>query len=124
MRRLAIQPESERLTGNALDEVARQRTSLMKKSNKPKPVKKAGAQTNSGETIGIELGDKTSCYCILKVEGEVIEGASFHNPESSLEEAFRIADGNAHRDGNRTLLGWISRFLKKRWPRRESGARA
>jgi hypothetical protein len=36
----------------------------MKKSNKPKLVKKARGQTKSGETIGIDLGDKTSSYCI------------------------------------------------------------
>jgi hypothetical protein len=124
MRRLAIQPESEKLTGNALDEVARQKTSLMKKSNKPKPVKKARAQTNSAETIGIELGDKTSCYCILNAEGEVIERASFHNAESSVEEAFRIADGNAHRDGTRNVIGLDQPFSEKRWPRSASGARA
>ncbi len=70
----------------------------MKKSNKPKPVKKARAQTKSGETIGIDLGDKTSTYCILNAEGEVIERGSFHNTESSLKKHFGSL--------MRTRIGW------------------
>lgn len=45
----------------------------MKKSNRPKTMKKARGKTDSGETIGIDLGDKTSSYCILNAEREVIE---------------------------------------------------
>jgi hypothetical protein len=48
------------------------------------------------ETIGIDLGDKVSRYCVLNQEGEVVEEGTFRNQGSSIEkhfagEPFRIA---------------------------------
>jgi hypothetical protein len=40
------------------------------------------------ETIGIDLGDKMSRYCIVNQHGEVVEEGSFRNQASSLETHF------------------------------------
>src|SRR5260221_1430600 len=53
----------------------------MKKLSKP------GKQMPE-ETIGIDLGDKMSRYCIVNREGEVIEEGSFRNQASSLAKHF------------------------------------
>jgi predicted NBD/HSP70 family sugar kinase len=37
------------------------------------------------ETIGIDLGDKMSRYCIVNGDGEVVEEGSFRNQVSSIE---------------------------------------
>src|SRR5580692_6697937 len=64
------------------------------------------------ETIGIDLGDKVSRYCIVNPEGEVVEEGSFRNQASSIEAHFggeprRIAlEAGAQ-------SAWISRELKR-----------
>jgi sugar (pentulose or hexulose) kinase len=40
------------------------------------------------KTIGIDLGDKVSRYCILDPDGEVVEEGSFRNQISSIEKHF------------------------------------
>ncbi len=75
----------------------------MKKSSK--------MQQRMGETIGIDLGDKVSRYCIVSAEGEVVEEGSFRNQASSIAKHFggerrRIAlEAGAQ-------SAWISRELK------------
>ena len=64
------------------------------------------------ETIGIDLGDKVSRYCIVDHSGEVVEEGSFRNQASSIEKHFggeprRIAlEAGAQ-------SAWISRELKR-----------
>ena len=76
----------------------------MKKSSK--------TQKQMRETIGIDLGDKVSRYCIVDREGEVVEEGSFRNQVSSIEKHFggeprRIAlEAGAQ-------SAWISRELKR-----------
>ena len=64
------------------------------------------------ETIGIDLGDKVSRYCIVDEDGEAVEEGSFRNQASSIEKHFggeprRIAlEAGAQ-------SAWISRELKR-----------
>jgi transposase len=64
------------------------------------------------ETVGIDLGDQLSRYCILDCDGEVVEEGSFRNQLSSIEKHFagprrRIAlEAGAQ-------SAWISRELKR-----------
>jgi transposase len=84
----------------------------MKKSNKAKLMKNAGDQRASGETIGIDLGDKVSRYCKLNAEGEVIEEGSFQNTESSIKKHFGSLKPTRIAMETGTQSGWISRLLK------------
>src|SRR5258708_25023323 len=64
------------------------------------------------ETIGIDLGDKVSRYCIVDQNGEVVEEGAFRNQASSIDKHFggeprRIAlEAGAQ-------SAWISRELKR-----------
>ena len=49
------------------------------------------------ETIGIDLDDKMSRYCMVNREGEVVEEGSFRNQVSSIE---------AHSSGSGAALRW------------------
>src|SRR5262245_42882690 len=40
------------------------------------------------ETVGIDLGDKISRYCIVDQEGEVVEEGDFRNQASSIKKHF------------------------------------
>jgi transposase len=76
----------------------------MKKSSKmPKQMR---------ETMGIDLGDKVSRYCIVDREGEVVEEGSFRNQVSSIEKHF---SGNPRRIALEAgaQSAWISRELKR-----------
>jgi transposase len=73
--------------------------------------KRSKIQKQMRETIGIDLGDKVSRYCIVDQDGEVVEEGSFRNQASSIEKHFggeprRIAlEAGAQ-------SAWISRELK------------
>jgi transposase len=74
--------------------------------------KSSRLQKQMRETIGIDLGDKVSRYCMVDREGEVVEEGSFRNQVSSIEKHFggeprRIAlEAGAQ-------SAWISRELKR-----------
>jgi transposase len=79
----------------------------MKKDSKGK------TQRIPAETIGIDLGDKTSRYCILNEAGEVVEEGTFRNQEGSMAAHF----GSRGRARIGLEVGsqsaWISRELEK-----------
>jgi transposase len=64
------------------------------------------------ETIGIDLGDKMSRYCIVNQRGEVVEEGNFRNQVSSLETHFR---GERRRIALEAggQSAWIARELTK-----------
>ena len=49
---------------------------------------KEARATAEGETIGIDLGDRLSRYCILDEAGVVVEEGSFRNQAASIEKHF------------------------------------
>jgi transposase len=74
--------------------------------------KNSKMQEMRGETIGIDLGDKVSRYCMVDQDGEVMEEGGFRNQASSIEKHFsgerrRIAlEAGAQ-------SAWISRELER-----------
>jgi len=76
----------------------------MKKPNK--------TQKQVRETIGIDLGDKVSRYCIIDSDGGVVEEGAFRNQASSIEKHFGDQPRQiALEAGGQSA--WISRELKK-----------
>lgn len=43
-----------------------------------------------GETIGIDLGDKMSHYCVVDEAGQVMEEGRFRNQASSIQKHFSM----------------------------------
>lgn len=74
--------------------------------------KKTPAAQRSGETIGIDLGDKVSRYCVLSAEGEVIEEGSFRHSEASLDKHFGSLPGTRIALEAGRQSAWISRLLE------------
>lgn len=83
----------------------------MKKTSKQRGTSKEPGQPASGETIGIDLGDKVSQYCVLSEEGQVIEEGSVRNSESSLKKQFGSLARTRIALETGTQSGWISRLL-------------
>jgi len=65
-----------------------------------------------GETIGIDLGDEVSRYCIVDQDGDVIEEGSFRNQASSLEKHFGDRPRRVALEAG-AQSAWISRELKR-----------
>jgi transposase len=65
-----------------------------------------------GETIGIDLGDKVSRYCIVDPEGDVMEEGTFRNQASSLEKHFGDRPRRIALEAG-AQSAWISRELKR-----------
>ena len=72
------------------------------KTQKQKPV----------ETIGIDLGDKMSRYCVVNQDGEVVEEGSFRNQVSSLEAHFRGESRRIALEAG-AQSAWIGRELQR-----------
>src|SRR5579864_5009108 len=65
-----------------------------------------------GETVGIDLGDKVSRYCIVDRNGEVVEEGSFRNQAGSIEKHFAGEPRRiALEEGAQSA--WISRELQR-----------
>jgi transposase len=74
---------------------------------------KAARTRTAVETIGIDLGDKTSQYCILNEAGDAVEQGSFRNQPTSITAHFggRAPARIALEVGSQSA--WISRELEK-----------
>jgi transposase len=64
------------------------------------------------ETIGIDLGDKVSRYCVLDPAGEVVEEGNFRNQVSSIEAHFAGEPRRIALEAG-AQSAWISRELKR-----------
>ena len=65
----------------------------------------------TGETIGIDLGDKVSHYCIVDETGQVVEQGRFRNQESSLRKHFGMEPVRIAMETG-AQSAWISRMLR------------
>src|SRR5207249_2115097 len=70
-----------------------------------------GKKRQGKETIGIDVGDKSSRYCVLNGDGEIVKESSVGSTKKALEQTFgalphsRIAlEAGAH-------SSWMSRVL-------------
>src|SRR2546425_9566541 len=68
--------------------------------------------TQMSETIGIDLGDKVSRYCIVEQDGEVVEEGSFRNQASSIQKHFGDRPRRVALEAG-AQSAWISRELKQ-----------
>lgn len=77
-------------------------------------MRKHSKQTQSmhRETVGIDLGDKVSRYCMVNQDGEVVEEGSFRNQVSSIEKHFRGEPRRIALEAG-AQSAWISRELER-----------
>lgn len=65
-----------------------------------------------GETVGIDLGDKVSRYCIVDRNGDVVEEGSFRNQAGSIEKHFAGEPRRIALEAG-AQSAWISRELQR-----------
>jgi len=72
----------------------------------------SGKRRMHGETVGIDLGDKVSRYCVVDQDGTVVAEGSFRNQASSIEKHFAGEPRRiALEAGGQSA--WISRELQR-----------
>jgi len=69
-------------------------------------------QKQMTETIGIDLGDKLSRYCVLDQDGEAVEEGTFRNQVSSIEMHFSGSPRRIALEAG-AQSAWISRELQR-----------
>lgn len=74
--------------------------------------KRSKTKKQMRETIGIDLGDKVSRYCMVDRDGEVVEEGSFRNQASSIEKHFSGEPRRIALEAG-AQSAWISRELKR-----------
>ena len=59
----------------------------MKKNNTCQQSSKRGKKARKGSmTIGMDLGDKTSCYCELDKDGEIVREGSVGTTKKAMKQ--------------------------------------
>src|ERR1700739_1846196 len=84
----------------------------MRGREEPAMKKRSKMPEQRRETIGIDLGDKVSRYCIVDSDGEVVEEGSFRNQVSSIEKHFSGEPRRIALEAG-AQSAWISRELKR-----------
>lgn len=74
---------------------------------------KKGKKSKGPLTIGLDLGDKSSCYCMLDGAGEVVKEGSVATTEKGLRETFGDLDRCLIVMEVGTHSPWVSRVLSK-----------
>ena len=80
------------------------------RSKSPKASKQATKATNV--TVGMDLGDKTSRYCMLDENGEVLREASVATTKKAMTQVFATMKRCRIAIEVGTHSPWVSRLLK------------
>ncbi len=75
--------------------------------------KKKEERASKGYTIGLDLGDKKSQYCVVDGAGEIVAEGSVSTTRTALEQQFKSYAGSVVALEAGTHSGWVSRVLKQ-----------
>ena len=67
----------------------------------------------SGETVGLDVGDRVSQFCRLDAAGEIAEEGRLHTNAASIEKHFAKLPAAVIALEAGTHSGWIARLLKR-----------
>jgi transposase len=86
----------------------------MKKDNRRETKKVAKKKTPSAKrfTIGLDLGDRQSHYCVLDHAGEVVSSGSVATTERALQQTWKSYSGSVVALEAGTHSSWVSRALR------------
>jgi transposase len=82
------------------------------KQKRPAATKKTTVKTTARRTVGIDLGDKKSAYCILDAEGGVLCEGIVRTSESGFAEQFQYITPCRIALEAGTHSPWASRLLQ------------
>jgi transposase len=96
--------------------VQKRRLALKKNSKMTRPRESAAQKVSTSlptRTVGIDLGDQTSHYCILDEQGDVVSEGTVRTTEVGFQEQFwRMAPARIVLETG-THSPWVSRHLEK-----------
>ena len=84
----------------------------MKKNNTVKGSRQSSTKKGQQITIGLDLGDKSSCYCALDEEGEVLYERRLATTKKGMAQAFGALGRSRIALEVGTHSPWVSRLLK------------
>jgi len=84
----------------------------MKKNTIEQPKRKSRKQITGKLTVGIDLGDRSSRYCILSQDGEVVGSGSVATTKKDLNRVFGALPHSRVALEVGTHSPWVSRHLK------------
>jgi transposase len=91
----------------------KRRLALKKNSKMTRPRKNVALERKIVRTVGIDLGDQTSHYCILDEQGDVVSEGTLRTTERGFREQFqRMAHARIALETG-THSPWVSRYLEK-----------
>src|SRR5215469_5786312 len=93
-----------------------ERRPAMKKGSKSQKIQKPTVKTKGAQervTIGMDLGDKTSRYCMLSNEGEILREGQVATTKAGMAEAFGPLGQTRIAIEVGTHSPWVSRLLQK-----------
>ena len=81
-----------------------------------KPIRESSAESSpkalSGETVGIDVGDRVSQFCRLDAGGEIAEQGRLHTNAAGIEKHFAKLPAAVIALEAGTQSGWIARLLR------------
>jgi len=86
---------------------------MKKNSTQTQSPKRATARQQGPITIGMDLGDKTSCYCVLNAAGEVVKEGKVATTRKGLAQAFGAMRRCRIAMEVGTHSPWVSRWLSQ-----------
>ena len=78
----------------------------------PARSRKTNSKTTTKLTVGIDLGDKQSAYCILDAEGDVLSEGTIRTTEGGFEQQFQSMKPCRIALETGTHSPWVSRLLQ------------
>lgn len=100
---------------SALSGCKKKRLALKKNSKMTRPRKIAWQKTTTllARTVGIDLGDRMSHYCILDEQGDLVSEGTLRTTEAGFREQFRRMARARIAMETGTHSPWVSRYLEK-----------
>jgi transposase len=83
-----------------------------RKQKRPASSKKPTAKTSTKRTIGVDLGDQNSAYCVLDAEGDVLSEGTARTSKSGFEQQFQEMAKCRIALEIGTHFPWVSRLLQ------------
>jgi len=114
MKKNSTTPETKRIA-TAKRIMAAKRAVTAKRTAAAKPVKREIWKSSPSEllTVGLDVGDRTSHYCVLNAQGEVVMRAQVATTKVELTREFEVAGRVVVVLEAGTHSPWVSRCLMK-----------
>jgi transposase len=86
--------------------------SAQRKQERPTASKKSALKTTTNVTVGIDVGDQNSAYCVLDAAGDILSDGTVRTSESGFSQHFQSMSRCRIALETGTHSPWVSRLLQ------------